>query len=95
MKFNHAFEQNLQKLTYHGKAKENKHSKLGHLFLRVICHSNEERAFFRFASSMMKNERDFKLKVYPSLGFSIVIPFIFIMNGFDTNLIIYPLANHI
>ena len=86
MKFNHAFEQNLQKLTYHGKAKEKKHSKLGQLFLRVICHSNEERAFFRFASSMMKNERDFKLKVYPSLGFSIVIPFIFIMNGFDTNL---------
>ena len=79
-------EQNLQKLTYHGKAKENKHSKLGQLFLKVICHSNEERAFFRFASSMMKNERDFKLKVYPSLGFSIVIPFIFIMNVFDTNL---------
>jgi len=86
MKFNHVFEQNLQKLTYHGKAKENKHSKLGHLFLRVICRSNEERAFFRFASSMMKNERDFKLKVYPSLGFSIVIPFIFIINGFESNL---------
>ncbi|MEC1743020.1 hypothetical protein [Schinkia azotoformans] len=86
MKCNHAFEQNLQKLTYHGKAKENKQSKLRSLFLRVICHSNEERAFFRFASSMMKNERDFKLKVYPSLGFSIVIPFIIIMNGFDTNL---------
>ena len=86
MKFNHAFEQNLQKLTYHGKAKENKRNKLGQLFLKVICHSNEERAFFRFASSMMKNERDFKLKVYPSLGFSIVLPFIFIMNGFDANL---------
>ncbi|MBS4207225.1 hypothetical protein [Bacillus sp. FJAT-50079] len=86
MKFNHAFEKNLQKLTYHGKAKENKHSKLSHLFLRVICHSNEEKAFFRFASSMMKNERDFKLKAYPSLGFSIVMPFIFIMNGFNTNL---------
>lgn len=86
MKLNHVFEQNLQKLTYHGKAKENKQSKLARLFLKAICHSNEERAFFRFASSMMKNERDFKLKVYPSLGFSIVIPFIFIMNGFDTNL---------
>ncbi|MFO1446060.1 hypothetical protein KDN24_23230 [Bacillus sp. Bva_UNVM-123] len=85
MKFNHVFEQNLQKLTYHGKAKEKKHSKLGHLFLKIICRSNEERVFFRFASSMMKNERDFKLKVYPSLGFSIVIPFIFILNGFDTN----------
>ena len=86
MKYNDTFEQNLQKLTYHGKAKEKKQSKLGQWFLRIICHSNEERAFFRFASSMMKNERDFKLKVYPSLGFSIVIPFIFIMNGFDTNL---------
>lgn len=86
LKFNHVFEQNLQKLTYHGKAKEKKQSKLGQLWLQIICRSNEEKAFFRFASSMMKNERDFKLKVYPSLGFSIVIPFIFIMNGFDTDL---------
>lgn len=29
---------------------------------------------------MMKQEREFKLKVYPSLGFSFVIPFIFIFN---------------
>ncbi|MFE8695990.1 hypothetical protein ACFYKT_06460 [Cytobacillus sp. FJAT-53684] len=86
MRFNHVFEENLQKLTYHGKAKENKQSKLRQLLLTVICQSKEERAYFRFASSMMKNERDFKLKVYPSLGFSIVIPFLFIMNGFDTNL---------
>lgn len=85
MKYNHVFEQNLQKLTYHGKSKENKQSKLRQLFLKGIFHSNEERAYFRFASSMMKNERDFKLKVYPSLGFSIVIPFIFIMNGYNTN----------
>ncbi|MGG3575328.1 hypothetical protein ABES80_23160 [Bacillus gobiensis] len=84
MKFNSTFEQNLQKLAYHGKAKETKRSKVGQSLLRIICRSQEERAFFRFASSMMKNERDFKLKVYPSLGFSIVIPFIFIMNaGFD------------
>ena len=26
---------------------------------------------------MMKQEREFKLKVYPSLGFSFIIPFIF------------------
>lgn len=84
MKFNSTFEQNLQKLAYHGKAKETKRSKVGQSLLRIICRSQEERAFFRFASSMMKNERDFKLKVYPSLGFSIVIPFLFIMNaGFD------------
>lgn len=86
MKLNPAFEQNLQKLTYHGKAKEKKRSKSAKLLLSIICRSHEERAFYRFARSMMKNERDFKLKVYPSLGFSIVIPFIFIMNGFNTNL---------
>jgi ABC-2 type transport system permease protein len=86
MKFNPAFEQNLQKLAYHGKVKESKRSKLGQSLLIVICRSQEERAFFRFASLMMKNERDFKLKVYPSLGFSIVIPFLIIMNGFDIDL---------
>lgn len=81
MKFNSTFEKNLQKLASHGKAKAPKRNKVGQTFLQIICRSHEERAFFRFASSMMKNERDFKLKVYPSLGFSIVIPFIFIMNS--------------
>jgi len=85
IKFNPAFEQNLQKLTYQGKAKEIKRSKLGQLLLTLICRTHEERTFFRFAGFMMKNERDFKLKVYPSLGFSVVIPFIFIMNDFNTD----------
>lgn len=85
IKFNPAFEQSLQKLTYHGKAKEKRRSKFRQVLLGIICRSQEERTFFKFASLMMKNERDFKLKVYPSLGFSIVIPFIFIMNGFSTD----------
>lgn len=85
IKLNPIFEQNLQKLAYHGKAKEKRKSNFRHFMLLVICRTKEERAFFRFASSMMKNERDFKLKVYPSLGFSIVIPLIFIMNSFHTD----------
>ncbi|WP_368659402.1 hypothetical protein AB3Z07_12590 [Metabacillus halosaccharovorans] len=85
IKFNPAFEQNLQKLTYQGKAKEKRRSKLSQLLLKLICRTHEERTFFRFAGLMMKNERDFKLKVYPSLGFSVVIPFIFIMNDFNTD----------
>lgn len=36
--------------------------------------------FFRFAALMMKQEREFKLKVYPALGMSIIFPFIFIFN---------------
>ncbi|MFY3792280.1 hypothetical protein ACOQFO_11460 [Ureibacillus sp. MALMAid1270] len=80
MKFNPAFEHYLQKLSFHGKAKEKKQNKIGEGLLKIICPSQQERSFFRFASRMMKNEREFKLKVYPSLGFSIVIPFIFILN---------------
>ncbi|PMC35899.1 hypothetical protein CJ195_16705 [Bacillus sp. UMB0899] len=84
IKFNPVFEDNLQKLIYQGKAKEKRRSNIGQTLLKILCRSHEERTFFRFASLMMKNERDFKLKVYPSLGFSVVIPFIFIMNDFDT-----------
>ncbi len=48
--------------------------------MKVICPSAEERVFYRFAGIMLRNERDFKLKVYPSLGFSIVIPLLFLLN---------------
>lgn len=46
----------------------------------------EEQAFFRFTTHMMKQEIDFKLKVYPSLGFSIIIPFLLLYSGTDINL---------
>lgn len=85
MKLTPVFEQNLQKLTYHGKAKEPKKRKLYQALVNVICRSQEERAFFRFATLMMKNEREFKLRVYPSLGFSVVIPLIFIFGVFRTD----------
>lgn len=76
-----AFENNLQKLAMHSVNKEKKRGKLGSGFIKLICSGKEEQAFFRFASLMMKNERDFKLKVYPSLGFAIILPFIFLFNS--------------
>ena len=85
IKLTPAFEHNLQKLSYHGNAKEKKKSKLRQAFVNIICRSKEERAFFRFATMMMKNEREFKLRVYPSLGFSIVIPLIFIFGVFRSD----------
>ncbi len=75
-----SFEKNLQKLSYHGKVKEKKRNKLGERLMKVICPSKEERVFYHFSGIMLRNERDFKLKVYPSLGFSIVIPFLFLLN---------------
>ncbi|MDI6603579.1 MAG: hypothetical protein QME35_00295 [Thermoanaerobacteraceae bacterium] len=44
-----------------------------------------EKTFFRFANDMMKNERQFKLKVYPSLGFAVVLPFILLFDNLRSN----------
>ncbi len=47
---------------------------------RMVCRNPEERTFFQFAGLMMARERDFKLKVYPSLGFAIALPLLVIFN---------------
>ncbi|WP_431811686.1 hypothetical protein [Lysinibacillus sp. FW12] len=72
------FERNLQKLLSTSKSKKEKNNRLKSLLLSLICRTHEERAFYRFSTLMMRQEREFKLKVYPSLGFSFIIPFIFI-----------------
>ncbi len=81
------FERNLQKLLSTSKSKKEKKNYLKEFLLKITCRTSEERAFYRFASLMMKQEREFKLKVYPSLGFSFVIPFIFMftMRSEDVN----------
>ncbi|HML35929.1 MAG TPA: hypothetical protein PKA19_00685 [Bacillota bacterium] len=75
-----AFEQNLQKLNSYSGSRRKKRGKLSERISRAICFSREERLFFRFASDMMKNEREFKLKIYPMLGLSMVMPFIILFN---------------
>ncbi|WP_341300857.1 hypothetical protein MHB44_21735 [Lysinibacillus sp. FSL H8-0500] len=72
------FERNLQKLLNTSKSKKEKNNRLRAFLLTLICSTHEERAFYRFATLMMKQEREFKLKVYPSLGFSFIMPFLFI-----------------
>lgn len=71
------FENYLSKLNAND-GKENKKKKgllykLGYIF----CKNNEEKAIYSFSSSLIKNERDFKLKLYPNLGFSLIMPFLF------------------
>lgn len=73
------FERSLQKLASEegaGKDSGNMARRLSELF----CQGKEEALFFRFTWSMMRNERDFKLKVYPTFGLSMILPFIFIFN---------------
>lgn len=75
------FERNLQKLLSTSKSKKETTNRLKESLLKLICRKDEERAFYRFSSLMMKQEREFKLKVYPSLGFAFVMPFIFMFNA--------------
>ncbi|MDF2880536.1 MAG: rane protein [Clostridiaceae bacterium] len=75
------FENNLQKLSNNSeKGSRNKNYFINKLSI-VFCHDLEERTFFKFTSYMIKNEREFKLSVYPSIGFAIIFPFIFIFNN--------------
>lgn len=75
-----SFERNLQKLL-EGTGKSNKKTGLNGFLSKLVCFNREERVFFQFATLMMKREREFKLKVYPSLGFAFIAPFIFLLNG--------------
>ncbi|MBB3111864.1 hypothetical protein FHS18_003932 [Paenibacillus phyllosphaerae] len=77
------FERNLQKLANNsgGGSASAGHSRLTDWAARILCRSREERTFFRFTLRMLKGEREFKLKVYPSLGFAIIFPFIFMFNA--------------
>ncbi|WP_062350807.1 hypothetical protein [Bacillus kwashiorkori] len=74
------FERNLEKLSTTTVQKGKRKNTINKKLTRILCRNPLEASFFRFASLMMKSERDFKLKVYPSLGFSIIVPFIFIIN---------------
>lgn len=75
-----SFERNLQKLSNNSGKSKVKDRRWKNWLTNVICRSNEEKVFFRFADNMMRNEREFRLKVYPALGMSLVIPFVFMFN---------------
>ncbi len=73
------FERNLQKLnSADGQAKDK--NKITISMSKVLCKNKEERIFYRFTTNMLKNERTFKLKVYPSLGISIIFPFLMMLS---------------
>jgi ABC-2 type transport system permease protein len=75
-----SFERHLQKLSDHSSKVKSQKGNRRLAISNIICSSKEEKAFYRFGTIMMKNEREFKLKVYPALGFSLIFPFIFLFN---------------
>ena len=83
-----SFESNLQKLSgvggrtkYREKLSGKKASWKSISVGNIICRTKEERTFYRFSTNMIRNEREFKLRVYPSLGFGIAFPFIMLFNA--------------
>lgn len=75
-----SFERNLQKLMEEAHQGKRKMRRLDHFWAKMVCFKKEERVFFHFASIMLSQEREFKLKVYPILGMAFVFPFIFMFN---------------
>lgn len=73
-----SFERNLEKLLSDTKKRKKKRNWVDEMGAKLLCRSKEERIFFRFAASMMKKEREFKLKVFPALGMSLFFPFLFV-----------------
>ena len=87
-----SFESNLQKLNSSGGIKR-RSGRLTNMIPKLICRTREERTFYGFARNMMRNERTFKLKVYPQLGFGFIFPFIMIFSmsrGMDGGNIFSP-----
>lgn len=75
-----AFERNLQKLTQADNKNKDK-NKIRNALSKLVTNNREERAFYRFATSMLRNERTLKLKMYPNLGFGLLFPFLMILSG--------------
>ncbi|CAM4284488.1 hypothetical protein [Paenibacillus tarimensis] len=83
LRLQESFERYLAKLTQKdaGKGSKMRGIPLGQWLGRLLCRSGVERAWYRFAAGMMRRERDFKLRVYPSLGFSLILPFLMLLPG--------------
>ena len=76
------FENSLQKLNNSsGKSKNKSGFTIG--MAKIFCRTKVEKTFYRFTTNMIRNERDFKLRVYPQLALSVIFPFIFMIPAFQ------------
>lgn len=74
------FEENLYKLTE--VAKESQEFKVRDGFVeKILTPRPQDRVYFKFTRAIIKSDRDFKLKAYPSLGFAIAFPLIMGLSG--------------
>lgn len=80
------FEENLQKLdssiSKKGSVEEAKGVRHKG-YASIFCRDKIENVFFRFSRNMISTERKLKLKLYPTLTFAVIFPFIMLIGSFS------------
>jgi hypothetical protein len=71
------FEKNLQKLNDNGGNISRRSENRKEFIATLVCKDNIERSMFKFTQNMISTERNFKLKVYPSLAMAVFLPVMF------------------
>ncbi|WP_315121218.1 hypothetical protein [uncultured Clostridium sp.] len=89
------FERNLQKLNNNSNFTSRKKKSISESVGNLICFNKIEKIFYKFTCNIIKNEREFKLKIYPSLGFAIIFPFIFLFNTISKGTSLSEWINHL
>ncbi|SCG84153.1 hypothetical protein DW1_2592 [Proteiniborus sp. DW1] len=77
------FENNLLKLNSSGekgRTLAERKKKLNKIVADLLCYNKTERTFFRFSQNLLANERKLKLKIYPTLAFAAIFPFLTLLN---------------
>lgn len=72
------FEKNLQKLNNNGGNVSRRSERRKEFIAGLICRDKIEKSMFIFTKNMLATERNFKLKVYPSLAMAVFAPILFI-----------------
>lgn len=77
------FENNLQKLNNNSYKIKKSTDKLYKRVSKFICKDKEEITFFDFIYGVLDKNREFKLKVYPSLAMGMFMPLLMMMTMYD------------
>ena len=62
---------------------------------KLFTRGDEERGYFDFAWRVLREERDFKLRVYPQLAYSLIIPVVFLVTMGDDGASLHSLLQSI
>ncbi len=81
------FEKNLQKLNDNGGAIRGGDKIRKDFIAGIVCKDKVEKSMFTFTKNMISTERNFKLKVYPSISMSVFMPVLFVFTDRDKSFI--------